>query len=132
MELTSKPSNAKQPNCLAISNALPSIIYIRMNHEALPYWLVNVPQSQWPAECPDFLINANAKDRGILSTPNANYHRQTWPEVQEIISTTPSPSHHIAPNSSKSPTVLIFSNARHPTYVGTLGILRSSRKSMAL
>jgi hypothetical protein len=52
----------------------------------LPYWLVNVPKDQWPAECPSFLVNANAKDRRILSTPDAEYHRQTWPEVQDIIS----------------------------------------------
>ena len=94
-------SIGKPPNGLAISNALPSINSTRMNHAALPYWLVNVPQNQWPAECPDYLVNANIKDRGILSTPDANYHRQTWPEVQQIISTTPSPSHHIAPNSRR-------------------------------
>ncbi|MCJ1244678.1 hypothetical protein MMC30_001877 [Trapelia coarctata] len=50
-----------------------------------PYWLVNVPQGKWPNECPEFLINANAKDRGILSTLDADYKRQTWPEVQQII-----------------------------------------------
>ncbi|MCJ1337289.1 hypothetical protein MMC09_002571 [Bachmanniomyces sp. S44760] len=54
---------------------------------ALPYWLVNVPKDQWPAGCPDYLVNANAKDRGILSTPDAEYHVHTWPEVQQIIKT---------------------------------------------
>ena len=54
--------------------------------KSLPYWLVNVPEDQWPESCPDFLINANVKDRGILSTPDSDYHRQTWPEVQQIIS----------------------------------------------
>ncbi|MCJ1476286.1 hypothetical protein MMC13_004952 [Lambiella insularis] len=58
-----------------------------MAHETLPYWLVNVPRDQWPPSCPDFLLNANAKDRGILSTSDADYHRQTWPEVQQIIRT---------------------------------------------
>ena len=59
-----------------------------MTITTLPYWLVNVPSSQQPTTCPDFLINANAKDRGILSTPDAEYHRQTWSEVQHCISTT--------------------------------------------
>ena len=53
----------------------------------VPYWLVNVPPSGRPSECPDFLINANAKDRGILSTPDSQYHRLTWAEVREIIRT---------------------------------------------
>lgn len=57
-----------------------------MVHESLPYWQVNVPRDQSPLFCPDFLINANAKDQAILSTPDAEYHRQTWPEVQQIIS----------------------------------------------
>jgi len=51
-----------------------------------PYWRINVPRDKWPKECPDFLINANAKDRGILSTLDADFKRQTWPEVQQIIS----------------------------------------------
>ena len=54
--------------------------------EELPYWLVNVPKSEWPSECPDYLVNANPKDRRILSTLDKNYKRQSWPEVQQIIS----------------------------------------------
>lgn len=55
--------------------------------EALPYWLVNVPTDQRPAECPDFLADASEKDRKILATPDAEYRRLSWPEVQEIIRT---------------------------------------------
>lgn len=55
-----------------------------MTKDSLPYWLVNVPLNQRPSECPEFLIHANAKDRGILSTRDTDYHRQTWPEVREI------------------------------------------------
>ncbi|MCJ1434519.1 hypothetical protein MMC27_003888 [Xylographa pallens] len=58
-----------------------------MKHESLPYWLVNIPRDQWPKECPEFLIDANTKDRGILSTPDSEYSRQTWEEVQQIIRT---------------------------------------------
>ncbi|MCJ1305604.1 hypothetical protein MMC08_008419, partial [Hypocenomyce scalaris] len=60
---------------------------LEMTVDTLPYWLVNVPKERWPSLCPDFLINANAKDRRILSTPDAQYHRQPWPEVQHIIKT---------------------------------------------
>lgn len=59
-----------------------------MSHEqkeTLPYWLVNVPVDQRPAECPDFLADANEKDRGILATPDPEYRRLSWSEVQEII-----------------------------------------------
>lgn len=53
----------------------------------LPYWLVNVVRKDWPKECPDYLININAKDKEILSTADADYSRLTWRETQEIIST---------------------------------------------
>ena len=56
-----------------------------MAPESMPYWLVNVPQDQWPSSCPEFLINVSAKDKEILSTLDADYRRLTWPEVQEII-----------------------------------------------
>ncbi|KAI9837951.1 MAG: hypothetical protein M1838_004697 [Thelocarpon superellum] len=58
-----------------------------MSASAEPFWLVNVPPDQRPSECPDFLVNANAKDRGILSTPDDQYHVLSWPEVQHIIRT---------------------------------------------
>ncbi|MCJ1281037.1 hypothetical protein MMC26_000355 [Xylographa opegraphella] len=58
-----------------------------MKGEYLPYWLVNIPQDQWPTDCPEFLVNANTKDRGILATPDSEYSRQTWEEVQQIIRT---------------------------------------------
>ena len=57
-----------------------------MASSSLPYWLVNVPKEQWPSSCPEFLVNANAKDRAILSTLDSDYHRLTWSEVKEIIS----------------------------------------------
>jgi hypothetical protein len=55
------------------------------DNQSLPYWLVNVPESERPAECPNFLINANEKDQGILSTPDAEYHVLTWAEAKDII-----------------------------------------------
>jgi hypothetical protein len=54
--------------------------------ENLPYWLVNVPPSQWPAECPAFLRDLPAKSVAILSTPDAEYKRQDWETVKEIVS----------------------------------------------
>ncbi|KAI9659019.1 MAG: hypothetical protein M1821_001979 [Bathelium mastoideum] len=58
-----------------------------MPPENLPYWQVNVPESKRLATCPDFLADANEKDRGILSTRDKDYHRQTWTEVQQFIET---------------------------------------------
>ncbi len=57
-----------------------------MASEKLPFWLVNVPKDQWPAECPEFLVNSNEKDQRILSTLDGDYHIMTWPEVKELIS----------------------------------------------
>ncbi|THV69510.1 hypothetical protein D6D19_07078 [Aureobasidium pullulans] len=53
--------------------------------EALPYWLVNVPANQRPTECPGFLADANEKDKQILATPDSDYCRLSWPEVQDLI-----------------------------------------------
>lgn len=60
-----------------------------MPHEELPFWLVNVPRDQWPAECPDFLRDVGEKDRMIIGTPDSDYKRLSWQEVQEIISILP-------------------------------------------
>lgn len=52
----------------------------------LPYWLVNVPQSKWPATCPDFLKDLPAKNISILATPDAEYRRLDWDGVKELVS----------------------------------------------
>ncbi|KAL9079413.1 MAG: hypothetical protein Q9157_001712 [Trypethelium eluteriae] len=58
-----------------------------MSEVNLPYWQVNVPEDRRLADCPDFLADANAKDRRILSTKDEDYHYQTWSEVQRFIET---------------------------------------------
>ncbi|KAI9854157.1 MAG: hypothetical protein M1824_000576 [Vezdaea acicularis] len=57
-----------------------------VDEENLPFWCVNLPRESWPDKCPDFLKNVSDKDRGIISTRDEDYHRQTWPEVKDIIS----------------------------------------------
>ena len=52
---------------------------------AVPYWHVNVPEADRTAECPEFLSDASDKDREILSTPDQEYHIQTWDEVLQIV-----------------------------------------------
>jgi hypothetical protein len=46
---------------------------------------MNVPVEERTEECPDFLRNLSAKDLGIISTPDAEYHVITWPEVRQIV-----------------------------------------------
>ena len=53
--------------------------------KTLPYWQVNVPESQRVESCPDFLAELTDKDRGIISTPDSLYQIQTWDEVQQIV-----------------------------------------------
>lgn len=54
------------------------------SNSILSYWNVNVPESQWTAECPDFLLNLNPKDLAIISTPDADYQALTWDQVRAI------------------------------------------------
>ena len=54
-------------------------------NDQLPFWLVNVPRTQWPSSCPEFLVDCSDKDRHTIGTPDAQYRRLSWPEVQAII-----------------------------------------------
>ena len=51
----------------------------------IPYWRVNVPEEQWPAECPEFLLNLSERVQQIVDKPDKEYHRLTWSEVKEAI-----------------------------------------------
>ncbi|GKZ35927.1 hypothetical protein AbraIFM66950_006762 [Aspergillus brasiliensis] len=53
--------------------------------KTLPYWLVNVPRSQWTAECPSYLRDTSQKNIEVLSTPDEQYRRQGWELVKEIV-----------------------------------------------
>lgn len=53
----------------------------------VPYWLVNVPQAEWPAQCPESLRTISDQKRRILSTQDSEYHRLTWDEVKEVVRT---------------------------------------------
>ena len=59
--------------------------------ESLPFWKVNVPREQWPAECPDFLKDISEKDEGIIGTPDKEYTLLSWQEVRELVSTVVQP-----------------------------------------
>ncbi|KAK8125341.1 uncharacterized protein PG998_001100 [Apiospora kogelbergensis] len=54
---------------------------------SMPYWHVNVPESEREADCPGFLRDLSAKDQGIISTPDDQYHTLTWAEVRDIVAT---------------------------------------------
>ncbi|KAK8138370.1 hypothetical protein PG984_001750 [Apiospora sp. TS-2023a] len=53
----------------------------------LPYWQVNVPEAERERECPEFLRDLSAKDRGIIGTPDDQYRTLTWAEVRDIVAT---------------------------------------------
>jgi hypothetical protein len=55
----------------------------------LPFWLVNVPRDQWPAECPEFLSVCSEKDKEIIGTSDEAYTLLTWDEVKEVVSRRP-------------------------------------------
>jgi hypothetical protein len=55
--------------------------------DQLPYWLVNVPQAEWPSDCPEFLRDLPLKNIRILSTPDESYRRQDWSVATKIVGT---------------------------------------------
>ncbi|KFY17852.1 hypothetical protein V491_04915 [Pseudogymnoascus sp. VKM F-3775] len=52
----------------------------------LPFWQVNVPPEEREEKCPPYLLSAHGKDLEILGTPDSEYQRMTWPELQRHIS----------------------------------------------
>jgi hypothetical protein len=58
-----------------------------MGSQEIPFWHVNVPEALRTNDCPDFLANLNPKDREIISTPDAQFHVVSWPEVQHLTAT---------------------------------------------
>ncbi|KAM0427463.1 hypothetical protein ACHAPT_007423 [Fusarium lateritium] len=53
--------------------------------ETLQYWNYNIPEDERTDKCPDFLQNLSAKDRSILSTPDADFYVLPWDEVRQIV-----------------------------------------------
>lgn len=56
-----------------------------VSSDHLPYWLVNVPRSQWPSECPGFLRDLSPKNIRILSMPDEVYERTSWDVVRDLV-----------------------------------------------
>lgn len=58
---------------------------LNASSDPIPYWHVNVPESQREAECPKYLRNLCAKDLAIVATPDSHYHILTWDETREVV-----------------------------------------------
>lgn len=55
------------------------------SNEILPYWNINVPESERTLTCPEALLHLSEKDLHIISTPNKDFQRQTWARVQDLV-----------------------------------------------
>ncbi|KAI9904829.1 hypothetical protein N3K66_001358 [Trichothecium roseum] len=53
--------------------------------DMVDWWNVNVDAKDKTPDCPVYLAGISAKDRSIISTPDAEYVRQSWDEVREIV-----------------------------------------------
>lgn len=56
-----------------------------LTDKPLPYWLVNVPRSEWTTECPSFLRDLNERLINSLSTPIEQFRRADWARVKELV-----------------------------------------------
>lgn len=56
-----------------------------MAYTNIPYWCYNIPKDQWPAECPEFLLNLSERDQKLVGRLDKDYQRLTWPEVKKVI-----------------------------------------------
>lgn len=84
------PQSGRPAECSPqqVSNSLLDALHPPTRNTAgVAFWNVNIPQSQWTDECPEYLQYAfkDHKDRGVLLTPDAEYQRQSWDEVRELI-----------------------------------------------
>jgi len=74
----------KTPSTTANSTRVP--VLKPEAEEPLPYWLINVPNDQQPAECPEYLLDISDRNKAMINLPQADFHVLTWPEVQVLIS----------------------------------------------
>ena len=75
---------------MAASKTKPAVHTVseyRAGKRPLPHWLLNVPESQWPDQCPEFLTDISPRNLEIIDVPEADFQRLTWPEVQRTIET---------------------------------------------
>ncbi|KAL9137038.1 MAG: hypothetical protein Q9175_001748 [Cornicularia normoerica] len=68
-----------------IESAVDTIPQYRAGKRPLPYWLINVPEPQWPSQCPAFLADISPRNLEIVNFPDAEFQRLTWPQVQRTI-----------------------------------------------
>ncbi|KAL8736341.1 MAG: hypothetical protein Q9181_002469 [Wetmoreana brouardii] len=40
---------------------------LKIMGEDIPYWRANIPEEQWPSECPDFLLNLSERDQRLVN-----------------------------------------------------------------
>ncbi|KAK2743881.1 hypothetical protein FQN57_004504 [Myotisia sp. PD_48] len=78
--------DVQDPMNVQTQSDIPPTMIEKADPEPIPYWLVNVPPSQWPQECPDYLRNVPAKTIMILSTLDSEYIRQDWEQAKRIVS----------------------------------------------
>ena len=65
--------------------AVATLSEYKAGKRPLPYWLLNVPEPQWPSQCPAFLADISPRNLEIINCPAAEFRRLTWPEVQATI-----------------------------------------------
>ncbi|KAF3072106.1 hypothetical protein V8C43DRAFT_226856 [Trichoderma afarasin] len=62
-------------------------ITITLPSASLPFWHINVPETERTTQCPPYLVGLNPKDLRTVSTPDSEYRTQTWEEVSYLIRT---------------------------------------------
>lgn len=90
-----------------------------------PYWHVNVPEDQRTAECPVYLQTLKEKDIGIISTPDSQYHRDTWEEAKKKVAD--NNIHHFQRVPSELRRYKAFVWDLHQQYGGVLDFLLTQR-----
>lgn len=76
------------PTIMATPKPNPAVATLseyKAGKRPLPYWLLNVPEPQWPSQCPAFLTDISPRNLEIINCPAAEFRRLTWPEVQATI-----------------------------------------------
>ncbi|KAK5047785.1 hypothetical protein LTR84_006450 [Exophiala bonariae] len=90
------------------------------------WWNINIPESQWTPECPEFLVGQTAKNIGILSrNPDEDRRRFNWEEVQEFAKT--NRIHHFERSASALRAYLEYMHHLKKTYGSVLAFIQHQR-----
>ena len=53
--------------------------------DGIPFWNVNIPETEWTDHCPEYLAQLDQYDQAQLAVKDDEYQAMSWHEVRDIV-----------------------------------------------